>query len=191
MIAPYLLTKLKGEVNYVEANDPEHKYILTGSLLSVPMQNATVFGAGFINETDVLTGSANIIAVRGKLTQQKVGGMVGEPSMCLPYFYNPEVKKKYHVGYTPHIMDYNGEGIDLRMGEGETISDTVERVIYQIKECHHIVSSSLHGLMVAKAYGIPCTHVYSPSLVGDGFKFRDFFASEYDVKEIYDKLLTI
>src|SRR5688572_25502241 len=148
MIAPYLLYKLKGEVNYVEANNLEHKYILTGSILSVTMQNATVFGAGFINETDILTGSANIVAVRGRLTQQKVGGMVGEPSMCLPYFYNPKPAKVHQIGYTPHIMDYKGEGIDLRMGEGETISDTVERVIYQIKQCHHIVSSSLHGLIV-------------------------------------------
>lgn len=193
MLSPYLLSKLKGEINYVEANDPEHKYILTGSILSVPMQNASVFGAGFINETDVLTGSANIIAVRGKLTQQKVGGMVGEPSMCLPYFYNPKPHKKRLVGYTPHIMDYKPgqHNIDLRMGEDETIVDAVERVIYQINECGHIVSSSLHGLIVAKAYGIPYTYVHSDSLVGDGFKFRDFFASEYDVKKIYDSLLSI
>lgn len=202
MISPYLLTKLKGEAVYSEPDSPEHKYVLTGSILSVPIKNATIFGAGFVSEDNTFIGeNVTIKAVRGVKTLDKLleyvdvsNVLLGDPGLLLPYYYDPKPEKKYKVGVTPHIMDYEkttGEFvIDLRMGD-ETISETVERVIYQINQCESILSSSLHGLVVAKAYGIPAEHFHSDSLVGDGFKFRDFLETEVDVKKLYEGFISL
>ena len=50
-------------------------------------------------------------------------------------------------------------------------------VIDQICGCDIIASSSLHGLIVAVAYGIPFVWTESKHLIGGHFKFHDFFQS--------------
>lgn len=204
MISPYLLTKLKGDAVYVEPDDREHKYVLTGSILSAPIKNATIFGAGFVlADEKFIAENVNVKGVRGIMTLNKLKDymnvskvLLGDPGLLLPFYYNPNPNKKYKVGVTPHIMDYerskdsNHFVIDLRMGD-ETISEAVERVIYQINQCESILSSSLHGLVVAKAYGIPAEHFHSASLIGDGFKFRDFLETEVDVKKLYEGFISL
>lgn len=199
MLSPYLLAKFKGvsieDINYVEANDERDKYVLTGSILSTPgLINATVFGAGFINHDDTFTGNnVDFKGVRGSLTFEKLKPftgdiIIGDPSYSLPFFYDPKPAKKYKLGIIPHISDFEEcyisktlersiSVIDLRMKDWETITDTVERVIYQICQCDRIISESLHGLIVAGAYDIPATRLFinSGKIVGDGFKYNDYF----------------
>lgn len=213
MLSPYLLARFKGvsieEINYVEANDEREKYVLTGSILSAPITNATIFGAGFIDYSDTFTGTnIRVKGVRGFHTLNKLKEfmevpddvLIGDPSYCLPLFYAPKPEKKYYLGIIPHIMDYEyvsschkGEGIsviDLRMQDYETIEQTVERVIFQICQCKAVVSGSLHGLIVAAAYDVPIISrlpVISGRVLGDGFKFDDYeSAGKPDVEKIME-----
>jgi hypothetical protein len=51
-------------------------------------------------------------------------------------------------------------------------------VIDAIASCRAILSSSLHGIIAAHAYGVPATWVKpSDRPKGDGFKFLDYWAS--------------
>jgi hypothetical protein len=54
----------------------------------------------------------------------------------------------------------------------------IEEVTDAIYSCKRIVSSSLHGVIVSQAYGIPAIWTkLSNKLSGDGVKFDDYFLS--------------
>jgi hypothetical protein len=58
------------------------------------------------------------------------------------------------------------------------IQSPVESVIDQVTSCEIIGSSSLHGLIVGHAFGIPAVWLNFGDLPsGDGSKFDDYFAS--------------
>ncbi len=58
------------------------------------------------------------------------------------------------------------------------INGGLEQVVDEIVSCKRIVSSSLHGIIASHAYGVPAARIkFSDRLVGDGFKFRDYWES--------------
>lgn len=211
MLSPFLLKEFTGgnsDIVSVPQTSEEHKFIITGSVLSAEnIRNAIVFGAGFICSNNYFTGKNVLIAgIRGNLSLDKIISerdkhgneeiiicgdvVIGEPSLCLPVFYNPYAEKKYILGIIPHLFDYEKARqlyshdpetiiIDLAQHPGESIEDCIKSIIFQIKQCEHIISSSLHGLIVAAAYGIPCEwcEFNRKSLLGDRFKFYDFLES--------------
>lgn len=210
MLSPYLLSKiLECDINSictVEASSDERKYVITGSILSVHLNNAIIFGAGFVFSNNYFRADRTIIAgVRGNLSLKKIlseagshgnsitiidDAIIGEPSLILPEFYYPVVNKEYKLGVIPHLFDYeravkiygDDKGvivIDLRRLPEETLEGSIERVIAQILQCDQTISSSLHGLIVSVAYGIPTDwcEFNTRSIIGDRFKFYDFLES--------------
>lgn len=59
-------------------------------------------------------------------------------------------------------------------------------VIDQIVNSDICISTSLHGLIVAQAYGVPWVWltVAENKLEGDNFKFEDFFSTLHEQQEI-------
>lgn len=189
-IAPYLLEKITGFQSFFVSNTEETEHIaLIGSLLdNGPLNNTHVWGCGFAYEDSPVYPPKKIYAIRGKLSRSKYleaniecPDILGDPALLLPRFYNPEIQKKYKVGVIPHVMDYISvlENYANRY-EGFVIIDLskpVEFVINQILSCEKIISSSLHGLIVADAYGISSRWVeFSDKVLGNGFKFRDYYS---------------
>lgn len=212
MLSVYLLAKLFdipfNDISFVTHDDEREKYIITGSILSVEnIKNAIVFGAGFVFSNNYFTGkNIKIAGIRGNMSLKKIEQekdlhsnenieiltdvVVGEPSLCLPSFYDPRPEKKYKLGIIPHLFDYQRARslyihnpdvliIDLAQHPGETLQGCIESIIYQINQCESIISSSLHGLIVGMAYGIPVDwcEFNKASLIGDRFKFYDFIES--------------
>ena len=57
------------------------------------------------------------------------------------------------------------------------IFDGVESFISQLTECQFILSSSLHGLIMADSFGIPNQWmVLSDKVEGKNFKFYDYYS---------------
>jgi pyruvyltransferase len=138
----------------------------------------TVWGSGFIREGDTVSGNPNILAVRGPITGAKVGcSIYGDPALLLPMIYQPSMAKRQHVGVCPHYVDEDlvtGRGFNVISMLGAEPTNAIDAIC----ACEHILSSSLHGLIVANAYGIPATWIrLSNDLNGGDYKFRDYFAS--------------
>ncbi|HCI5723053.1 TPA: hypothetical protein NPO34_005233, partial [Klebsiella variicola subsp. variicola] len=68
-----------------------------------------------------------------------------------------------------------------------------EFVVDEIISCEYILSTSLHGVIVAQAYDIPTLWIKHNDINTDGIKFYDYFDSvgitPYDGFEDYESLI--
>ena len=155
------------------------KLLAVGSIMKTLREGDTVWGSGVIRETDTwgdLPSECKFLALRGKLSEENLGvnvGVYGDPALLLPLMYNPQVKIKHEVGYIPHYVDaptFDGSGKKVIR-----VTQDWKSFVREVKSCKKIVSSSLHGIIIAEAYGIPAQWaVYSNKVIGNGFKFKDY-----------------
>lgn len=183
-----LLLRHFSDLNTSWASAQEADIIGVGSILEhVPLRAArpTVVGAGRLHEySDVRCfRRSDVLALRGPLSARGVPGdfALGDPGLLANELVRVETKK-HQLGIVPHWSDqtlgshpafarFNPTVIDPR---GEPLE-----VIRQIGECHKIVSSSLHGIILADAFGIPRRFEYTQRFDTEGgtFKFRDYSAA--------------
>lgn len=178
----YLIKAISGQpVYYTERNKPHN--IVCGSILHECNEWSTVWGAGFGNDGQrVNTKYADIRAVRGRLSQNILGGgcPVGDPALLLPRVYTPQYPSRSTPAIIPHYTQY--KELYERYGDEYSIIDPflpVRDFIDAICYSSTIISSSLHGLIVADAYGIPNAWLK----YGDEFKFRDYYSTTIQPKE--------
>lgn len=188
---PYLINKISGkEVTRVE-KIPRFALskinICIGSVIIIARPSCNVWGAGIIEKSAMIPKS-NYFAVRGKHTQKRMTelGMnppktIGDPALLLPMYYNPNIETQFDYGITPHIVDYELLNANTETKNVSVINFTkpnIEGIIDDILTCKLIISSSLHGIIVANAYNIPAIWVkFSDKLYGDDIKFYDYFSS--------------
>lgn len=195
----YLLKELTGKeiVNQYNLYQKFHvNYCCVGSILdsSLVNENSVVWGAGaLLGECPIKMKPRKVCAVRGPLTRHylqsqniECPSVFGDPALLLPIVYQPVGKKKYKVGVIPHYSDLRTDKLRLflsQCGEGMQVIKlrgygNWKKVIDEINECDFIVSSSLHGIIISDAYNIPNVWVeFSDHVLGNGFKFRDYFLS--------------
>lgn len=171
-------------------------FCFIGSILDNLNKNkAIICGTGFRNKNArVLKEPYLVLAVRGPLTrklllQQNINcpEVYCDPAILLPNIYKPSIdKKEYDVGIIPHYVDkktLNNKKI-ITNGLNYCVIDIEsdwKSVIKCINKCKYIFSSSLHGIVVAHAYGIPSTRILlSENVVGKDFKFDDYSLSVSD-----------
>lgn len=172
-------------------------------------KNTTVWGAGMLEsyeDQQKSSGHFNIgtvCAVRGKKTREGLlnAGIVcpevyGDPALLMPLIYQSSVQKvKGRVGIIPHYVDMNNNNVKRLLKElgndGVIIPvrgyKTWQVVIDLICSCEFVLSSSLHGLILADAYGVPNQWVkFSDLLTGGSFKFEDYYsATGKDIHPVY------
>lgn len=165
---------------------PSADVLATGSIARFARAGQTVFGAGVIDSKDRLNPHARYLAVRGPITREiarragaECPAVFGDPALLLPDFVNGAVPVRHDVGLVPHYVDRDRV---RSLHPTEHVIDVLRAdpldIVREIRECRAIVSSSLHGLIVAHAFGIPAAWVkWSDRLTGDDVKFHDYALS--------------
>ncbi|MDQ0206990.1 polysaccharide pyruvyl transferase family protein [Alkalicoccobacillus murimartini] len=154
-----------------------------------------IWGTGFlrenINESYFYRKNTVFHAVRGELSKQKVERILGvkldiptgDAGLLASNLINYKVNKKFSLGIIPHFREQDSKVFSdiYKDNKNAKIIDLKEdpiSVIEQIAQCEVILSSSLHGLIVADSFNVPNKHIIvSDKLKGDGFKFRDYYSS--------------
>lgn len=170
-------------------------YIVIGSIIHWADSDTVVWGAGFGSKGTVLREKPKeICAVRGPLTRKilmeqdiECPEVYGDPALLYPRFYRPRIEKRYRVGLIPHYTDFRNKKVLatlkklLKDYNDTTLIDVrskVNIVIDKILSCEYILSSSLHGLIIADSYRIPSLHVsFEGSTFSSHLKFKDYFLS--------------
>lgn len=190
-ISKIICEKISGsKVEHVDEkyNKSEH-YVAVGSLLTKVNENSIVWGAGMAWNRDKIQKAKKYCAVRGKLSLQKVHkagydcDSYGDPVLLIPDLFNVENNNsnQYELGIIPHMADYK---IAKEFYGGKSnilvidITKNWELFISDILSCHKLVSSSLHGIIISHSYRKDCGWCeFSNNVIGDGFKFLDYFSS--------------
>ena len=169
-------------------------FMMIGSIIEdLINRNSVIWGSGAMYGGDMKLPSKpkKVLAVRGPLTREYLLSqgvdcpeVYGDPALLLPYFYAPQVVKKYKLGVIPHYVDFDNECLSELKQDGEVkiihLSgyEDWRQVIDEICQCEFVVSSSLHGLIISDAYGIPNKWIkLSENINGGYFKYHDYFLS--------------
>jgi autotransporter strand-loop-strand O-heptosyltransferase len=168
------------------------KLISIGSSFIFSRANDYIWGTGCINSTSLGDPPRKIYAVRGPLTRDVLlknkidcPEIYGDPAVLYPQIYHPKVEKTHKYGIIPHYIDFTDETILKKLESLESlgvkiinITDDEETFIENLLSVEFVISSSLHGIIMSDAYGIPNVKiVLSNKLVGGSFKFKDYFMS--------------
>jgi hypothetical protein len=163
-------------------------YVTAGSILAHVNEFCIVWGSGIITKNQVVR-PAQFLCVRGPQTRKKlleqgyhVPEYYGDPALLLPHYYQPNIQKKFIYGVVPHYVDFKKVQEQFQNVPNVKVinlmTNSIENVVDEFLECEYVVSSSLHGLIVSHAYGIPALWMeFSDRLFGDGIKFQDYFES--------------
>jgi hypothetical protein len=143
-----------------------------------PDYSGYIWGTGKLFEkTKVDLPKAKILALRGILTLNSLVKrpktvVLGDPGL-LCKLVAPIVIKKYKLGIIPHWNDYS---LVRKYPQAHyiDITNSIENVIYETSLCKRIISTSLHGTILADSLDIPNMWLKTRKSPGRGFKFVDY-----------------
>lgn len=154
-----------------------------GSIIDGGYQDATIWGSGIRVEHKKLWWrifrKLDIRCVRGPETRRILlengydcPEIYGDPAVLMPMIYQPsETEKIYEYRVVPH-MSYDVTEYPNVLSP--YVNDWKE-FIDEIVKSNLIISSSLHGIILAEAYGIPAILLNDKNM--DLFKYRDYYYS--------------
>jgi pyruvyltransferase len=154
-----------------------------GSLLEHVQNGDVVWGSGFLfeNHKQLNINKLDVRAIRGPLSRQillekgiSCPEIYGDPALLFPKYF-PEFKKEEAI-YDYIIIPHVGE-MYLFLPYKNVVFPTEpwDEVLRKILKAKLVISSSLHGIVLAEAYGIPA-RMLMMNLNTSLFKFKDYYA---------------
>ena len=152
-----------------------------GSIINHAKHNTTIWGSGIHDyNAKIPNVKFDIRAIRGPVSKKILEDnnitcpkIYGDPAILLPDFYNPKVLKTKDYIIIPHYSkesnykEYNNVV--------STITSDWKLFIQNILESKLVISGSLHGIILAEAYGIPA--VLLQDIDQDYLKYNDYYQS--------------
>lgn len=189
-VTPFLLKALG--FTPVHTWKDQAEVIACGSVLQIlsPDYSGYILGAGLLNRVAVpALPRAQIAAVRGEYTKEALGISsllaLGDPGLLISRYLPERPKHGYRLGIIPHFREKDHPSVlQLRARyRGEIlfidIQRSIRQVIRQMLTCDAVLSSSLHGLVFADAYGVPSAWYTTQNVLSDDskFKYLDYYSA--------------
>ncbi len=185
---------------------PQRRLLSIGSILHFANNNDTIWGTGVNGKMDAKSHdfkTLDVRAVRGPLTRQFLREkgvdcpeIFGDPGLLLPLYYkkelflNKSIKEEYIV-----IPNFND--MQLIKNNSNIVSPLLpwHKVIERIVNSKLVIASSLHGVIMAEAYGVPAMLLLPEGHAEDIFKYQDYYLGtsreEFPVARSIDEALTL
>lgn len=159
------------------------RLLAIGSILHFSRDGDHVWGSGWngkIAEDKFLSKTLQVHAVRGPLTAEflrkrgiAVPDIFGDPGLLVPHLFKGRFTVQPANDYVvvPNLHDLN-----LVNSHPKLVSPLWgwNVVVERIMQAKFVLASSLHGLIIAEAFGIPARYVRL-SQTEDLFKYRDYY----------------
>jgi pyruvyltransferase len=168
------------------------KLFAVGSILEMAVQNATIWGAGLRHSILAPHGLAlDVRAVRGPLTRDALmhigyacPEVFGDPAVLLPRFYQPQPAPKRPFLVIPHFLKEKDLLKRYPDNAVSTLTSHWRGFVDAIAGAELVISGSLHGIVLAEAYGVPAILLAS-AMDQERFKYEDYYLgtgrSRFDV----------
>lgn len=173
---------------------PRCEIVAAGSVLELVLDGKgknrpVVWGTGLMRDEDgqIADRDLDVVAIRGarsrdRLEEGRDRVALGDPGLLADALLTTAPAKRHRLGVLPHFLDAETAEVDwLRHQDGVHVIDATDdprRVVEQIAQCETLVSSSLHGLIVADSLDVPNAHVRLSDnrFIGGMYKFRDYYS---------------
>lgn len=166
----------------------KRKLLALGSIVHMAEDNDVIWCSGINGKHPDKTDKKfyrftqlDVRAVRGPLTRQFLMDMgincpevYGDPALLLPRLF-PEFKKSENPSREYVIIPhYSDEHLFANHPNLLTVKEDWDEVIRQVLDSKFVIASSLHGVIVAEAFGIP-TRYLKVSDEEPLFKYADYY----------------
>lgn len=169
---------------------PEKMYSLIGSTLGFWNQEGSIiWGTGFRTAQDTLVGNPSaILALRGPLSASRLKSSTseeitfGDPAILMPDLLPASRKPNGSIGLIPHFRDLKQVSDVVPLAKDRnvrllSVHQNVHHFIESLNSCDAVLTSSLHGAILADAYKIPNILFRGVESVGETFfKFADYYS---------------
>ena len=164
-----------------------------GSICGEGQVDATVWGSGVHNDrlADNIyrwrrIRKLDVRAVRGPMTAEilKKAGYecpqaYGDPAILMPLIYMPDknkLEKKYKISVVLHFLEKKGHNERSEVHYINVETRDYEFFIDELVSSELVISSSLHGIILAESYGVPAIFV-KEGIESEFLKFKDWYSS--------------
>ncbi len=166
----------------------EPKLLAVGSILTFAREGDVIWGSGvngnWRDRRNYKFKDLDVRAVRGPKTRRflqeefniSVPEVYGDPALLFPYFF-PEFSRTANPKYDYIVIPHYSEQSLFPKDENPNVvypTEPWDEVISKICDSALVISSSLHGVIIAEAFGIPARYL-RVTTKESLFKYKDYY----------------